>query len=540
MNRKSVNVKKFCLAAFGLFFSYIFFFSLLVGDAELDGGDDFHHIAIASQLPWSRVLESVIFFKPNHAGYTSGGVMNYALSDRVGHTVAIKIIHDFAGSYRAPYFMAQRVMGALCLILLMYLVWALTNSVGWSIFAGFFYALLPMTFFQTIWLSDCSKLVHLFTLGAFALAYFTYRRYLERGRLFHLDFFLMVAALVTTFLAIKTKPSGLIIPAVFLIFGLWELLRSDRLGWLGMAGFLVIGFLSGGLILTKHIALFPNSFYRLVFQNINNEFESEKISAFFDVSATIPVSLARNINFFFLWLCVAAMVYLLFKRQSVKRPEVLFILLWFFLEITFYFLVDNSPRYLSDAFFPLICLICVLLQNAWRQLTPGLLKKFAVLWFLTGCIFSVINNFQHLVFVRNWKIGYFNELATPPQIIWNDLKGLPLHQRNSIEETVAFAWPEIVQKTRERLLPDFLEGYAPPVFFADCIITNDVVDLPRPSIGANAYRRYVISYLPDFDSKKYALLTSFRKVPSSPLVDFVSRFKKKKKNEKVYIYKLKE
>ncbi len=510
-----------------------------MGDPELDGGDDFHHIAIASQLPWSRVWESVVFFKPNPQGYAAGGVMNYALSSRVGYTVAIKSIHHFFGSTRAPYFMAQRIIGALCLVLLMYLVWCLTNSVGWSVFAGFFYFFLPMTFLQTIWLSDFSELVHLFTLVTFACIYGVYRRWLVRKRFTSLDFFLVASAFASAFLAIKTKPSGLIIPAVLLILGLWTSLRSSRLRWFGITGLAVIGFLSVALILSRHIMLYPSSFWRLVFQNVNNEFESEKLSAFFDTSSTLPVSLARNVNFFFLWLCVAAVLYLFFKRRRIERPETLLVLFWFSLEIVFYLIIDNAPRYVSDATLPLICLICLLLHSTWKELRQVQLKKILTLWFLMGCVFGLVNNFQHLIFVRNWKLGYFNELAAPPQIIWNDLHGVPLDRRNSIEDMVAFAWPKIVQETREKLMPDFLRDNTPAKFFSDYVILSDVVDLPKPTRDRAAHARYAISYLPDLDSKRFSLLTSIARVPSSPLVDFVSHFKKKKKNEKIYIYKTK-
>ena len=513
------------------------FFSLLVGDPELDGGDDFHHIAVASQLSWPRILESVVLFKPNPHGYASGGVMNYALSSRIGYTVVIKSIHDFFGSSRVPYFMAQRVIGDLCLVLLMYLVWCLTSSVGWSIFSGLFYFFLPMEFLQTLWLSDFSELVHLFTLLTFVLIHRIYRRWLALKRFTVVDFFLAVAAAVSTFLAIKTKPSGLIIPAAGMIFALYLLLRSRRLRWFGIAGLLTIGILSVWMVLTKHVELYPSSFWRLAFQNVNNEYEWERISAFFDISSVLPVSLARNVNFFFLWLCVAAILYLFIRRKKVERPEILFVFFWLIFEILFYLIIDNAPRYVSDAMLPLICLISVLLQSAWKQLRHAPIKIMMTLWFLTGCIFGLVNNFQHLVFLRNWKTGYFNELATPPQIIWNDLHGLPLYRRNSIEETVAFAWPKIVQQTRDELMPDFLRNYTPPVLFSDYVISSDVVDLPKPTGDKNFHGSYVISYSPHLDNENCRLLASFQKVPPSPLVDFVSQFKKKKIKENIYIYK---
>lgn len=526
---------------------YLAFMTALVGRAELDGGDDLNHIAVSSWLSWKQI--GTAFFVPKSSENALGtGLAAHVLSNRVGQTLVIKALHDFFGSRPLPYYLFQMTLGALCMALLAWAVYGLTESLGVAVFAAFFFALLPSAFLHNIFLSDFAEAIHLCTLVSFACLYYFFLP-LRRGGVppsGNRPSFVrwgMVAAvgILSALCAVRTKPSGWIIPLMAAAALLLPLVRRRWKETLALCGLGALIFVLSFPPVSFHFENIP----RMLFYNGMNEFESETSVALWNLNSVLPVSLARNANFFFLWLAVFSGVVLIRNGRCRFREEVLFVLVWFFLEVGFYTLTDNAPRYLTDALIPLIILLCVLFKNAWTALRPGFERIVFGVLFVSGLLFHGVNNFQHLIFLRDWKAGYFNELNKSVQVIYNDLKGRPPGFRNPAEEIMPFAWPVLTEEVRRKIAPKYLgEKKAGPAL-PDVLVFSDVGDLYPCAYDAEKTQRilgeghpvYGISYQGNPPDKSFVELTSFRKVPPSPITEFLAKFKKKKRSEKIWIFK---
>ncbi len=530
---------------------YIAFCGLLTGKAALDGGDDYYHISVAQEAPWSAIFRGFLSQQAPRDPL-GAGVVNHALSSRVGQTLAIKLQHGIFESEPLPYFFVQIVFGGLSMVLLAWIVKALTDSTRWSVFAAFYYFLLPSALEHNLWLSDFAETVQLCILVTFISLYRLYkRRIVTKVRFGAPDALLITLSVFITLYALKSKSTAYVIPVMLaftFVYALWHAGKGRRL-LLAMGLLAVLGLLASPLLSQlRHAEIRLDRVFDMLLMNAKSGYETETSSAFFNLNSILPVSLARNIGFFFLWLAIFSSARLIWQRKARFRPEVLFVLVWLVVEISLFALVDSQIRYLTSAMLPAIILLTVLFSNTWRTLNAKTARTFFAIFFVAGILFLSINNLQHLVFLRNWKLGYFNELNKPTEIIYNDIALRPLDELLPASESVRFAHPEFVVDIRDKLFPDFLSrprGRIAPPFLPDILAFSDIRDLHYKRYDSADTSRilkrfgkaYGISYSAR-EEEGFILLKSFRQVPYSPIVELLERFKKKKQTKHIFIYRI--
>ncbi|MBI3315653.1 MAG: hypothetical protein HYZ87_01580 [Candidatus Omnitrophica bacterium] len=357
---------------------------------------------------------------------------------------------------------------------------------------------------------------------------------------------LFLAAAVA-FYACKSKPSAFVIPLVSAVFLALNFKKFKKGAWVLAAFFAVLVF--GAVFFGRELwglaqSLRWENIPRMLFLNTENEFEPERSLALFDIKSVVPVSLARNLNFFFLWLVIFS-VALLFKKGRFRfEKPVQFVWLWFAAEAASFAFADSAPRYLTDILLPAVILMCVLFQKACDELRSKKRRLVFGAVFLAGFLFGVIGNVQHLIFLRDWKIGYFYSLSKPAQVIWNHENRRPLDARVPIETLVPFAWPALTSEIDATLLQGSpRKKKSPEVTLPELLAFSDLADMYPASYDPQRARAfssgrevvYGVSFKEE-TPKGFSVLTSLPAVPPSPITDALKGFKHKKRNERLWIF----
>src|SRR3989338_5520241 len=187
--------------------SSLAFHAVLVGSLPLDAVDDYARIVNAKNASWVDIGQA--FF----SGRQSFSLLQNSitsLTDRIGQTLFLTILYNLFGERAVFYYYFQYSMGALTMALLAYFSFRLTRSLWLSMFAALFYFFLSPAFMHNIWLSDFAETVHVLIL----IFLYLNRRYFRKERLPDNAGGLaqIVLLILLAFLALKTKPSGYIIP----------------------------------------------------------------------------------------------------------------------------------------------------------------------------------------------------------------------------------------------------------------------------------------------------------------------------------------
>jgi len=506
---------------------YLLLMSALIGEAPIDSGDDYQHIAIAAEASWSDVLKPFFLLTLPETDPISAnkiarrGSANHALTSRVGQTLVIKCVYSLFGSKTFPYYFVQLLTAVGCMALLAWLVFHMTGSylLGW--FSALFYALLPPAFLNHFCLSDGAEIVHFCTL----LAFVAFLKLHERW-----GWGWLIIGLCAMHLACQTKLTGYVIPFMFMVglFMMW--VRSQTISLLLALGGMVTCFLMFG----SHLHL--DSIPKFLLMNVANEFEPEKTIALFNFNSIVPVSVARNFNLFFCWLAIFLAGFVLYAKRLSMKFMTCFILIWGLVQVAGFAMInETAPRYLTDAMLPLIILFCVLINTAWGLISRWQLQCALGLVFISGLMFHVTLNFQHLMFLRNWKASYYRDLNWPAQVILNDLSNRPLTHHNEITDLVAFAWPGFRNEVREKILPDFLASVKVDRTLPSVLAFSDISDLPPSSYKTAG--GYGISF-DQTPREGFEVLTSISRLPSSPILRLKSKFDRKHKDRgRIWVFK---
>lgn len=503
---------------------YALFFFVLLGNAPLDGIDDYAHLAFAHQTSWPQLIHGFLSLEMPHNIYGQG-VATHALSSRVAQTMILKAIYSLFSEYPFAYYFYQTLASMGCLLLIIYLAAWLTSNKWWGVFAGLYYFFLPCSWMHTLWVSDFSGTVHFLTL-CFVLVFLKKHLRLQGATLFLLP--------LIAFTAFKVKPTGLAIPIITFIFFLDQAIQRLQKRKFWIYGICLIGLLAG--IMAAH-EMMPrtidlSNIWRMTFKNGPNEFEPEKQIALFNLSAVVPVSLLRNVGGVLAWLAIFCIFKLLIQKQTPARPAARFVLIWLLTEIgLFAFSVGNRPRYLTDAMIPLILALSLLFDSFLKSLRSKTSKQIFVSVLLIGMIINLVNNFQHVIFIRHRNISWFVSTNDTVRIVYNDYHGLPLEKPLDYYTQVRFYMPDLLGEAPARpLLPDLMVR-------ADVYDINKYLENPSTDkILAKYGRAYQITTNP-IEEKSFSLIQSIQARPDSPLTNSLSVFKKKKNTDRLYIYR---
>jgi hypothetical protein len=148
-----------------------------------------------------------------------------------------------------------------------------------------------------------------------------------------------------------------------------------------------------------------------------------------------------------------------------------------------------------------------------------------------------------MLYLRNWKLGYFNEMGTPFRIILNDIDHRPLSQERDPKELTQFMWKQRHGEWIAAICPDFFKDYTKPhlpnilAFSPNQDYYQAFSDTRTQEILTHYGVAYGVSYSEIPPSPEFHLLCRFLIRPSSPISDFVAKFRRKKDDDTMWIYK---
>lgn len=528
--------RKFVVLMFFLSFFLVCFYVILLGDLPLDVVDDYARLVNVNHVAWEDSLKAVFSFDPSKNLYENDAGR---LTNRSGQALILKILYYFFNEHSPLYYYFQFSMAALCMVLIATWCFKRTQSLWLVSFTALFYIFLPSAFLHNLWLSDFAETTHFLILVSFVLFLRIYEKYfLRKGQGDSFKGSLMILFfLIASFLACRIKLSGCIIPIVISLFFITDA-RKDYKKTKGfvliMAGLLFIVAFNFPYHGFQNEAPFDWSrIGKMVFMNVGNEFESEKNMALFDIDSIVPVSLLRNLGFFMGWLAIISSVFLLIKRRFVSSGETRLLVLWFAAEILLFSVVRNEPRYLTDAMLPLMILLAILFKDTLRTIHSKVAARAYAAAFLIAFFFICTQNIQHLIFLRNWKVGGLMTSYVPVNTIYNDYYDRSAERKNSFAEMITFFKPATVGVSEPKLT------------LSDLISYSDVKE-----IGEKKYHRaeseailhshrktYWVTHDNHFPPADFQLIKREKSVRGSLLINFLSKIKTQKGND-IYVYQL--
>ena len=360
---------------------FVFIISLLYATLFVDnlyfdthGWQDFEFIHDASQLKVSTMINDLFF--PG-LDFLRGGHAQ-GVRTRIVEAFILKEINATFGWASFPYFFVKGIIISILSVVLFLHLFKSTQSLLFSSLGTAFFISLPPLWASFLYMYDFDVLAQLFIATVFLL--FITHCFKKESYAYH------AILIILTLLALKTKASSIIIPAVIFIY--LALFSRERIK--EYAAFFIIAFIFINPLYPlfqdkgNELGIFPafdmtNLFQRLFLNKAWDYNSDQTIPTIFspkDSFVRMPNTVTALFGFFFWWFIIATGVVLLISKiEGIKKQKsLLFYLLWLITVLFFYqFDVSKSPfgtdmRYMTLAAIPALLFAFTLLAYTYKEI----------------------------------------------------------------------------------------------------------------------------------------------------------------------------
>lgn len=402
--------------------------------------DDWDHLLTVDQHTLGEILRYLLTpWSTAASWHARADLYSQILHERVFHSFLFKTGIVLWGFQPFLHYALQKaIFFSITTGLYFFLSYRLLRSFLWSSVLTFFFVMLPVNYMHLFWLCDGIVVAHTFILLG-VVCYLSLTRYsIDTPPSLKTTALVSIALYYFSLFALRTKSPGLILPLTLLTVFLFNFnpIRKKRFFLvalaLSLALFAIIPIKSfalekkvEGIKSSSKIQFNIDQVRRMVLRNDHNEYEPEKTTAFFSLKSDMPVSIARNLGFFLLWLIIASILWnyrkrLLFSPILSSDTKVLLriAIVWMSFEIFFMGFFDTEPRYFSGTMIPITWLASYSLKTALDSLKGIFHKIFTYLLVIVTAYTSLGSHLSHNFFLRMRFSTRYEQVSKAAEIIY--------------------------------------------------------------------------------------------------------------------------
>ena len=434
-----MDQKKILISAAILYFFTFAWIFLLTHGLPIGDVDDWVCIQISENLSWKESVQNLI--RPwSKSQFWSNQVdlIDQIAFKRTVHGILLKSASVLFSTRSLAFFILKGLFFSGTVAFLFLILIQITRSIWFSLAGVLFFVLVPVHYAHILWASDPATVLHFFIILSVWIFYHVGLN-LERRESLRKFLPVFLAFSLTGWLCMKTKEPGLILPLTLGAFVLFHLnsWKSQKLKLVLL--FLMLALLSFQIVPIEHLTAGRqvlrfnfDHLLRMTLRNYGVGYDDEAQTAFLSWEQVWPVSIARTLGFFTLWLLILFIVLYWTQRPGPKNtdqdqtrflshPLVQISALWAGIEILLMGLFYPEPRFFSSTMIPITILSVRLIwcvsgqfQKPWKSV---LLIAAVASWSWT----TLYTNAQHVIWLRQQIGQRVNRYTEAARIVYRDV-----------------------------------------------------------------------------------------------------------------------